>query len=66
MSIVKIMAVENWPAVPGHVRQTITWSGIRRAVSKDGLYWLVKKDKPFSRWHWRPVNGMYVKLKEAV
>jgi hypothetical protein len=63
---VPIMAVEDWPDIPGHAGQTVTWSGWRQAISADGSHWLVKKKGLFRRWHWRPVNGMFVKLKEVI
>lgn len=60
-----IMAVEDWPSIPGHSGGVKTWSGKRKEVSDDGRYWLVKKNGLFKRWEWRPVNGMFVKLKEV-
>jgi hypothetical protein len=66
MSYQQILAVEEWPDVPGHPGSTKIWNGKRKAVSDDGKHWLVKKDGWFHKWEWRPVNGMFVKLKEAV
>lgn len=60
-----IMGVEEWPDIPGHAGSTKIWSGKRKAISEDGRHWLVKKDGWFKKWEWRPVNGMFVHLKEA-
>lgn len=38
-----IMAVEDWPSIPGHAGGVKAWSGKRKEVSDDGRYWLVKK-----------------------
>ena len=65
MRYTEIMAVEEWPSVPGHAGSTITWSGKRKAVSADGKHWLVKKDGWLKKWRWRPVHGMFVTLKEV-
>lgn len=59
---VTIMAVENWPDIPGHAGETKTWTGKRKLVNSNGDYWLVKKDGLFQRYQWRPVKGLFVKL----
>lgn len=61
----RIMGIEHWPSVPGHSEENITWSGVRKATSEDGSHWLVKKNGWFKKWEWRPVKGMFVKLKEV-
>lgn len=62
---VEVLAVERWPDIPGHAGEAKTWRGIRRAVSEDGRWWLVRRRGIFRRWTWRPVRGMFVSLYET-
>ena len=63
---VRVMVLQTGydPDLPG--KETCTaWSGKRRGVTKDGIYWEIKPDGLFQRWRWRPHSGEHVTIREV-
>jgi hypothetical protein len=58
----RILCVEKYPDIPGHVGQTVVWDGRRKATSTDGRYWLVRRNGLFRRWQWLPHRGQFISL----
>lgn len=61
----EVMISWYWPAASGHPGKTVHHRAVRKAVSDDGRYWLVKRRGIFRRWQWLPAKGLYLRLREV-